>query len=316
MRFKIENVELARINADKRDYRISTGEATSGLRDSLDRLGLLNPPTVLPEDDRFVVVSGFKRVEAARDLGREKIPCRILPADASPRLCARIAIADNSMQRSLDIVETSRALALLKSLFDEAELPEEAQRLGLPANRRRIDEIEPLCRLSSLVLKGMLSDSIAAPVALELSKTTEKEAVAFAELFLASNCSLNKQREIVRLVKEISRRDDRAVIDVLLDDHLQDILRNPDSDKNGKTREIRSHLRKIRYPNIAEAETNFAENIQRLRMSQGLKLIPPQDFEGSTYCFTLFFKNSEELSKRIEELRQIARSPELNRIVE
>ncbi len=316
MRFKFENVELSRINTDKPDFRISTDHAPGGLRDSLDRLGLLNPPTVLPENDRYVVVSGFKRIQAARDLGWEKIACKILPSDASPRLCARIAIADNSMQRRLDIVETSRALALLKARFDPTEVPEEALHLGLPANQGRIDEIEPLCRLSPRIIDGMLSDSIAAPVAMELSKSTEKEADAFADLFLASNCSLNKQREILRMVKEISRRDDRPIGDVLSDDDLRNIVRNPEADKNRKTREIRSFLRKIRYPHIAEAEKTFAENIERLRLDPGAKLLPPQDFEGSTYCFTLFFKNAEELLERSEKLRRIATSPELKKIVD
>ena len=316
MQFKHENVESFRINAENQQFRISSNQAPDLLRDSVERLGLLDPPILLPTDHRFTVVSGFKRIEAARDLGWKKIPCKLLPPDVSIRLCVRIAISQNTTQRTLDIIEVSRALALLKSSFEKADVPGEALRLGLPANQGRIDELEPLCKLPPRIVNAVRSDSIAVPVALDLSKMSEKEADAFADIFLSSNCSLNKQREIVQMAREIGLRDDQSISDVLLKNTLRSIVKNPDLDKNRKAREIRSYLRKIRYPNVVEAEKNFAETVELLGLEPGMKLIPPKDFEGSAYVLHLGFRNVDELKKRSEKLREMLNGPEIEKLFE
>lgn len=50
---------------------------------------------VMPHDDHFVVIAGNQRLEAAKALGWETLPCKVLPADTDPAKLREYAIKDN-----------------------------------------------------------------------------------------------------------------------------------------------------------------------------------------------------------------------------
>jgi hypothetical protein len=205
----------------------------------------------------------------------------------------------------LNLIEISKALALLKASFVNHEaVVEEAQWLGLPAGITYLKKIEPLCRLPESVQKGILSDSISLSTAWQLSQMPENEAVGFAEIFTVLNCSLNKQREIITLVKEISILENKSISTILTDDRIHHILSDLNTDKNVKTRQLRSDLRRWRYPHITETEKAFFVQVEKLGLSERLRFIPPQDFEGDTYRLTFDFKSLQELKKPSKKTRR------------
>jgi hypothetical protein len=153
------------------------------------------------------------------------------------------------------------------------------------------------------VQEGILSESISLSTAWQLSRMPENEAIAFAEIFELLNCSLNKQREIIILIQEISILENKAISMILAEDRVNDIVSDKDSDKNVKTRQLRSDLRRRRYPNISKTEKAFFTKVDKLGLSERLRLTPPQDFEGDTYRLTLDFKNLQELRKHHKKTR-------------
>ena len=108
-------IPLAQIDSGDERFRITTRRDSADLQPSLQRLGLLAAPLVLPTEYGFIIVSGFRRVAACRELTWEVIPARVLGRQTSEYECALRAIAENSTERPLNLIETSRALALLDS---------------------------------------------------------------------------------------------------------------------------------------------------------------------------------------------------------
>lgn len=238
------------------------------------------------------------------------IRASILPPDTSKKQWVRLSIADNAFQRSLNIIEVSKSFALLQKYFSHGEILKEADLLGLPSNPGYLKKIAPLCRMPESIQQAILSDLISLPTAWQLSQMPQNQAIAFANLLSALNCSLNKQREIITLIEEISHRDDLSVFDLLTDDSIQQIVNDDHLDTNQKTRQVRDHLRRRRYPHITKAEKKFLSQIKKLGLSQRFRIIPPPGFEGDTYRLTIDFKNIDEIKAHQKKLDKLIADPE------
>jgi ParB family transcriptional regulator, chromosome partitioning protein len=309
-------LKISRISIENQKFRITTQKSIDSLTQSIKRIGMINAPVVLPEDDEFIVLCGFKRLEAALTLGWTKIRASVLPPDTPQTYCARLCISDNSFQRPLNLIEISKALALLKESFvNPQEIAEEAAWLGLPGGMKYLKKIEPLYRMPEALQEGVLSDSISLSTAWQLSQMPKNEAIAFAEIFAALNCSLNKQREIITLLKEISIRENKSIMEILTEDPIHHIVSDMNTDKNVKTRQLRLDLRRRRYPHITETEKAYFAQIEKLGLSERFKMIPPQDFEGDTYRLTLDFKSLQELQEHQTKLSEIIANPILTKIL-
>ena len=164
---------------------------------------------------------------------------------------------------------------------------------------------------ATLVFGKITSDN---PMAI-MSQMPENEAVGFAEIFTALNCSLNKQLEIITLVKEIGILENKSISTILTEDRIHHIVSDLNTDKNVKTRQLRSDLRRWRYPHITETEKAFFAQVEKLGLSERLRLIPPQDFEGDTYRLTFDFKSLQELKDHQKKLDEIISHPELIKIL-
>jgi ParB family transcriptional regulator, chromosome partitioning protein len=316
MYYEQKNIKISRIRIENQKFRITTQKNIDSLARSLQCIGLINALVILPENDDFTILCGFKRFEAAQALGWTKIRASVLPLETPQKDCVRLCIADNSFQRPLNLIEISKALALLKESFNNPEaVMEEAAYLGLPSGIKYLKKIEPLWQMPEPVQKGILSDSISLSTAGQLLQMPENEAIAFAEIFESLNCSLNKQREIIILLQEISILENKAISMILVEDRVNNIVSDNNIDKNVKTRQLRSDLRKRRYPNISKTEKAFFTKVDKLGLSERLRLIPPQDFEGDTYRLTLDFKNLQELRNHQKKLDEIISHPELKKIL-
>jgi hypothetical protein len=153
-------------------------------------------------------------------------------------------------------------------------------------------------------------------MALELGRLQLEAGECLAKLFQTLTLSLNKQREILSLVKEISLREDISILKVLENDILQKILTNKNLDRNQKIREIRIYLKQRRFPVITAAEKEFEKHVKKLKLGSGTILIPPDNFEGTTYILKLFFKNLIELKDRKASFDALIKNPSLNKILD
>ncbi len=321
MRFNEQTVKLSWIDSKDDTYRITTEVRIDALADSIKNVGLINAPLLIEKPGsgpkpEFTIVGGFRRIEACRRLGWSTIKARILASDTSKLEWVKLAITDNALQRPLNLIEESRSISMLSAFFaDNDSLAKETSALGLPENPTIIKKIKNICHLPLPIQNGILANTISLAMALELSMLEQNAVVAFANLFGDLKLSLNKQREIIILVKEIALREDMSIFEVLEENYLQEILNNKELDRTQKTRKIRSYLKKRRFPALSKAENEFKINVKELKLGSGAKLIPPNNFEGNTYTLSLYFKNKKELNDRLAILEKIVKNPVFGKIL-
>jgi ParB family transcriptional regulator, chromosome partitioning protein len=317
MCFKEKIVKLSEVDASDHSFRITTQETVDDLMDSIGHVGVLNLPLLLEKKPRYIILSGFRRIEACRRLDRFDVNARILDSDTKKLECARYAITDNAFQRPLNLIEKSRSIRMLSNCFsDHRRLSKEMSILGVPCHESMIIKIKDICSFSKPLQNSILSESISLAVALELHKMSKDVEDGFVELFSVLKLGVNKQREILTLIKEISLREDIPMAEILEGLHLKRILNDEDLDKNQKIRKIRSHLKQRRFPAITRAERWFEEHRQNLKLGSGIKLIPPDNFESPTYFLNFSFKDLKELKHLKKIFDSLIKNPSLKKILD
>ena len=314
---QLKSVPLSSIDTGDDTYRITTRIDVDDLLASISREGVLNPPLVVEKAGGYAIVSGFRRIDACTKLGIEETYVRILEPNRSLLENLRVAIAENVHQRPLNLIETSRALHKLAAFVPtNQDLVDTAASLSLPPNPAAIKKIQGLCLLPDAIQGAIINDSISLSMAMDLKKMAPDCAVAFVNLFDEFRLGLNKQREIVGLVQEISRRDGISEQDVLEGRQLQVIISNQDLDRSQKARQLRAHLRQRRFPQLVKTETEFEYQRKQLRLGSDIKLIPPKDFESLSYSINMSFNSMDQLQTLYSRLGHILNHPSLKKIIE
>ncbi|MFP4347745.1 MAG: hypothetical protein ACLFQY_05645 [Desulfococcaceae bacterium] len=316
MNFRIEPVRFSTINFENRTFQITTDRKISALQRSVREIGLITPPILFDSGTDLIIISGFRRIQVCRNLDWLKTEFRILPSAAPPFRLAQIAIAENSFQRELNLIELSRAYGLLhEAQKDAAAVQRAASALNLPSTPAFMEKVRPLARLPEAIQQGILSETVPLPMALELAEMEAEEGTRVAELFTALNPSLNKQREMLGLAKEIAAREDLSVWEVFQAPPVQKVLSNADLDRNQKIFRLRRHLKHRRFPNLSRAEDQFQEVVKTMKLGAGIQLNPPPFFEGSDYHLSLRFSRLSELEAGRGAIDRILQSPEIRHYI-
>ena len=316
MQYKIEKISLIEIDIEDETYRITTDSSTDDLEASIQRVGLLNPPVLRKKASGYAPVSGFRRIRACRKLGWESVDSRVLDAKIPDIQCVMTAICENSLQRALNLIETSRALNILSAYV--ADVPRRLRinaDLGLPDNPRYMDKVAKLSRLPMNVQDAVADESISLSMAVALERIAPTDATILCNLFCDLKIGLNKQQEILTLIKEISAREDISINALLNGPDFNSIRTNPDFDRTRKRQAIRNYLKHRRYPNITKSEERFEAYKRRLNLSQPIKLEPPPYFEGKDYSLKIQFSNLSELKAHTSTLCDLVENPILKKIM-
>lgn len=317
MRFREKTLNLAQIDSGDGLFRITTRENVDDLVKSIREVGLLNAPLLIDKKTGYRIVCGFRRVEACRRLDWSHVKARILDFNSKPIECVKIAITDNLFQRPLNLIEQSRSIEMLSRFYPDVQsLSKELSVLGLPYQETIVRKIKNLCRLPTSLQNNILSNMIPLAMALELNKMSSDDQSAFSRLFSLLKMSLNKQREVVTLVKEVALREDISITQVLENTDIKKILTHEAFDNNQKVRKIRVYLKQRRFPALTAAEKAFELHKRKLTLGNGIKLLGPAHFEGTTYKLQLSFKSRAELKDLKTDFEALIENPSLKKIID
>lgn len=305
-KYECRTVALADIHPEVSPFRITTNDAVGDLADALNRVGLINPPILAYSESGYVVVCGFRRILAARSLAWNTIPARILHNPHDPLICAYLAISENSIERPLNLIETSRALSLLESCIpDTEERYKVAGSLGLPSSPSLVQKIKPLCRLPRSLQDGLLSGKIALSSALMLSKLDSKTADVLLKLLSDLKLSVSNQKELIVTIQEIAILEDVSAERLIQSEEIQEIVNSAEMDTPSKAGLLRSHLKHRRFPHISSAMDSFETMKKRLSLGENVSLKPPPGFEGNHYSIAFSFSSLFELNQHKQTLERL-----------
>jgi hypothetical protein len=320
MQVETRLIFLDKIDTGDNRYQISDPDPPEDLSDSIGEAGLISLPWVQQReaDKAFRVVAGFRRITVCRKLGWPQLTCRVLPADASKLSGWKIAIADNAVTRSLNLLEQARAAAGLMDVCDgdTKRAAQLAGPLGLRINPELIGKLTHLLALPRAVQQAVAQNRMSLNIALNLEMMDESSAVAFAGLCQNLKPTVNHQQEIFTGLYELARLQDKSPADVLARSDFSEILHASRTDRRRQLQALRRTLYNLRFPNLSRSEAAFEQKKNNLGLPENMNISAPPAFESNVYTLTVRFSQSRQLCDCAEKLAVICRKPELEDLLD
>lgn len=174
--------------------------AADGLRelaDSIQKQGVLQPLIVRPFEDRYQLIAGERRLLAAKQAGRETIPCRVIEAD--DQTVCEIAIDENLKRRDLNVLEKAEAFQDYIDRF-QCSVEDLAGRLSL--DRSTVSNMIRLLGLCEDAKIALREDKISAGHARAILSLEEPEQQSMCQKIQQETLSVRATEKAVKSVQQ------------------------------------------------------------------------------------------------------------------
>ncbi len=151
------DINAIKTNSDQ-PRKIFEKKALEELAESIKNYGVIQPLVVKKEKDNYLVISGERRLRAAKLAGLKKVPAVV--KDMKKESLDKISLIENIQREDLNSIEEARAF---KYLIEEYNLRQEDLAKEVGKSRQYIGNIMRLLNLDSrvidMILKGEISSS-------------------------------------------------------------------------------------------------------------------------------------------------------------
>ncbi len=301
-------VEISDIDLSPGPFCMSFNFDLEPLKDSIDRFGVLNPPYLLKKsDNNFIVVAGYRRLLALRELGWQDTVCQVLPDNFPPLKALLLNLNDNLLHRKLNNIEKGMVLKRLTSFLNTEEIVANFMPiLDIPANRQTLELFLGLEELEDTVKVSVAMERLSLRIAGLIRSIGKDDRLKINDLFTSLKWSFNQQWETIQWIIEIASREGRPIKEIVDERQIIEVLNNNRMNKPQKVKAIVKILKARRFPSLLETEKLFKIGIFNLSLPSGIKIIPPPFFEGIDYKLEIVFTKGKELKEKLTELSNLS----------
>ena len=325
----LETIPADRIDSEDRLFSVSLPWLSlDQLTQSINENGLLSPLHLQKGDHaKFRIVIGFRRYQAARDLGLQALPC-LIREERDPLVLFRQALEDNLTTRPLHLMEKARVLLKLHRDFEvdhQVLMDEYLPLLDIRPDRFHLSQQFDLASLP-IFLQRAVSDFLEPGIALEISPWEDEEQRFFIDLVSEFQLSGNKQKKLFTLLDEIRASELHNPVtspETSKQVSIQTIWQQSGAAEKAKDKHLplqerfESALKKLlqlRFPHLSQHEKRYTELKAALKFPPQIQLRLPPNFEGNQVKVSLSARDLEELLVLTEKLHDAAREGDLKQI--
>lgn len=308
-------VDLKNIDDRPGPYCMSFGFNSKPLLQSIKRIGLVNPPLVVENrQGEMTIIIGYRRIQALKSLGWNKIPCKVLSkSDLPPFECLLLNLHDNIAIRKLNDVEKGMVLSRLENYINRTEILEQYMPLlDLPSHEPTLVFFMKLEKNLEKVIKEYLVHGHitlgTAKVLLEMDIESRKQ---IFYLISSIKLNINQQAQLLDYLIDLSRIYSKSTPDILREHPLESICSDTRMNNPQKAKALLHQLRAKRFPILYQAEMTFKNKVLSLDLPKGIRINAPPYFEGPNYRLEVLFKHGKELIEKIKSLSSIGGLKEL-----
>jgi ParB-like chromosome segregation protein Spo0J len=319
MEYVAQKVTASSINFEDMTFIISTAAKGDLLQKSIGRVGLLNPPYLYFDSIKqyYQIVCGYRRVHACVACGWQEITACLIASGTSQSELFLLGLYDNLAHRVLNPIEQAFAAAKLLSYFSEdTVIRHYLPLMGLHPTFKSLDHLRRLAALEPAIQDAVVNGTILETVAIKLADIEVKDRKVFMNLLSQVHLSASKQEEILAYCKDIGLRDGISYREILNDAALRQILEQENLPRSQKGDQIRSLLRKMRFPRLSQREEEYLQQSKKLHLPAGVQLLPPPFFEGQTFRLQIEFDGREALADKAAYVMGLVKNNNFNDLLE
>jgi hypothetical protein len=270
------------IDVESEIFRISEELNMPAILESLREIGQLNPVILMERGERNIVVCGFRRVRAMKNLGLPRILVRRLPKDSDPSRAFAMALWDNLSHRQLDPLEKARVLSNLRNHFG---VPEDAiirdylplLALSPAANVLRsyllLHRIHPALR--KCLAEGRLTHSSLSAIAAMPEAVQNRIAPLMDKIRLSSSF----QKKFLRLLDDLASTTKIQPEEQLNRPEILEILEDSRLSPFQRGEKVYEALYRFRNPRLSQATDQFLAQLKGIQLPGAIRIRAHPFFE-------------------------------------
>ena len=310
-------VPIKNIALDDRLTSFSLGAPSDFLQKSIEEVGIIHPITLIPIGERFRIVCGHQRAKVSYSLTVNEIPARILDSAINDESLLVMNLSEN--QGHCHYSDIEKGLILFK--LSEVKVPEiriiekYMPMLSLEKSKKLLNN---LLHANLLVpgLKTLLHDmNIPLRVFSVFFDWNAQSAEAAERFFSLLRPGVNKWRDLLEWVDEISVRDKISPSNLFELTELQSILNQNDLSPNVRYDRIRQIFHSKRYPILSDLRIRLAKSLDALKLDDKTKVHVQDSFESDEIRIEMKFRTREEFVNQVEKLVRASDSEALDELI-
>ena len=306
MNYILDYIELDSIDTESAPFSFSYGFNVSHLVDSIQQVGLINPPILKKAEDSLVLIAGYKRVLALKKLKWSRVEGLIILEDIPPLKCLLINLHDNISTRKLNEVEK----AILISKLAEYMKPEQVVEnyfslLDLPKYMPMYNLYIWIANSLSKKIKDQLASGDISLKTVRFMYENEipcDDIEIYGDLMLKLKFSFNEQMQLIEYTQDICRKEGIKLKQLFEEKEVKDIIESKSLTNRDKSKKILNLFRKKNFPKLYHAEDVFKKRVQRLNLPSGVELKAPPYFESPYYKLEIAFRDGHELKRKLLDI--------------
>jgi hypothetical protein len=301
-------LDLEKMAENPGPYTMSYGFNLDSLRESISRVGLMNPPLVARnQQGSFDIVSGYRRILAMKALGESKTLCEdvtsVLP---SPFERFRANFYENLATRSFNDIEKALILHQLRGhLGAEEILASFMPLLSLPSHEGTLKSYLELLDLEENIKKAIAQEEISIKTGKALVEMEKDSRHTLFHWIFILKLNFNQQLKLIEYVRDITIREELSIPKLLSDGSFLEILEGPRLNTPQKAKAVLETLRVRRYPRLAEAQHAVEHAVSEIPMPPGASIQYDPYMEDPCYRLEIKFAYGKDLKITIEKLHAL-----------
>jgi ParB family chromosome partitioning protein len=280
-------------------------EPESELVESIRQFGVLRPPIIRSGKNGCLIVSGRKRVLAARRITTlEKLPCLMIPPEA-PELYVYTLLLEESLSgtRMSLIQQADFFRRILQFSHVEDALPLLAK-LGHKPQRFILDGLLSLLSLGKDALAAVHKGEILQKTARKMLHMDEADQKVLVLLIHSLKMGSSKQQKLVEYCNELIMRTGLP-LSTLLHDFIPAAEPGKNLNIPQQAAALLSRLHDTCYPRTAAAELEFKQFVAKFGLPETMRLDHSPSFENDEVILTVSFEDKNSLQQTLPEIAQI-----------
>jgi len=308
---KFTQARIQQIDTDDKRFQISPYFSVDSLMPSIEKAGLLNPPVLRKKEKKHIIVSGWRRITACQKLSIPLIPVFVID-EKSDLKAFKIPFYENLSIRDYSQIEKA---SVIRKLHEFGEAPENIMKkfmplLKLPPKREVMEVHLHIDRLKENIKKTAHLKRWSLGMLEIMTELDPEEAQALYPVI--NSLSLNKQKQLIENIFDVSRNQNISVQNVLNYGEMLRIKEDKSLNPVQKAESIFRISKKLKNPALHTWRQAFEEISRNLDLPEEMKVMPSKFFEEDTITIKLDIKNKEELEKQIRKLQELSEKKEVS----
>ena len=274
------------------------------LVESVRLSGILTPLLVFPHENRFGLISGFKRFFAALKLKITEVPVLIAEDSGFDKERIRNAFESNRngiftpLDQAVTIAKLTAVIGLSKETIREEFMPY----LGLLPSAKILDEYEKISRLSREILEAVHQGTIPFRGISDWADfSAEEQVVLWDQCLNRFHVTSSELTEIAVLIRDLKGRSGNTVEKIFDQTLIREVLSEK---KKQKAQPLIEALRQLRFPQSYDIRKQFKEKASRLKFKSPIHLQKSESMEEEGVELKIRLLNRDGFKKVIEELKE------------